>query len=126
MVTFDSHVELPKRKIWCPCKSCMIYSNHHFPSYLKDKAQPETQVTSFGNILFNAKLAVDDPEAILLVNQPGSDGFKVDSAPLFQVSQNKLVCQNVIPHTPCLQTYIVHENIESSRAHKAQRTRLDT
>ncbi|XP_077014161.1 FRAS1-related extracellular matrix protein 2 [Tamandua tetradactyla] len=51
-----------------------------------DKAQPETQAISFGNILFNAKLAVDDPEAILLVNQPGSDGFKVDSAPLFQVS----------------------------------------
>ncbi|KAF5911534.1 hypothetical protein HPG69_018698 [Diceros bicornis minor] len=51
-----------------------------------DKAQPETQATSFGNILFNAKLAVDDPEALLLVNQPGSDGFKVDSTPLFQVA----------------------------------------
>ncbi|XP_004711328.1 FRAS1-related extracellular matrix protein 2, partial [Echinops telfairi] len=51
-----------------------------------DKAQPETQATSFGNVLFNARLAVDDPEAILLVNQPGSDGFKVDSTPLFQVS----------------------------------------
>ncbi|XP_006879676.1 PREDICTED: FRAS1-related extracellular matrix protein 2 [Elephantulus edwardii] len=51
-----------------------------------DKAQPETQATSFGNVLFNAKLAVDDPEATLLVNQPGSDGFKVDSTPLFQVS----------------------------------------
>nr|XP_020040117.1 FRAS1-related extracellular matrix protein 2 [Castor canadensis] len=51
-----------------------------------DKAQPETQATSFGNVLFNAKLAVDDPEAIVLVNQPGSDGFKVDSTPLFQVA----------------------------------------
>ncbi|XP_004680391.1 PREDICTED: FRAS1-related extracellular matrix protein 2 [Condylura cristata] len=51
-----------------------------------DKAQPETQATSFGNVLFNAKLAADDPEAILLVNQPGSDGFKVDSTPLFQVA----------------------------------------
>ncbi|XP_021508034.1 FRAS1-related extracellular matrix protein 2 [Meriones unguiculatus] len=51
-----------------------------------DKAQPETQATSFGDILFNAKLAVDDPEAVLLVNQPGSDGFKVDSTPLFQVA----------------------------------------
>nr|XP_023416197.1 FRAS1-related extracellular matrix protein 2 [Cavia porcellus] len=51
-----------------------------------DKAQPETQATSFGNVLFNAKLAADDPEAVLLVNQPGSDGFKVDSAPLFQVA----------------------------------------
>uniref|UniRef100_A0A8C3GE57 FRAS1 related extracellular matrix 2 n=1 Tax=Cairina moschata TaxID=8855 RepID=A0A8C3GE57_CAIMO len=51
-----------------------------------DKAQPETQATSFGNVLFNAKLAIDDPEAISLVKQPGSDGFKVDSTPLFQVS----------------------------------------
>ncbi|XP_010215909.1 PREDICTED: FRAS1-related extracellular matrix protein 2, partial [Tinamus guttatus] len=51
-----------------------------------DKAQPETQATSFGNVLFNAKLAVDDPEAIPLVKQPGSDGFKMDSTPLFQVS----------------------------------------
>ncbi|KAJ7397736.1 hypothetical protein BTVI_132560 [Pitangus sulphuratus] len=51
-----------------------------------DKAQPETQATSFGNVLFNAKLAIDDPEAIPLVKQPGSDGFKVDSTPLFQVS----------------------------------------
>ncbi|XP_065487955.1 FRAS1-related extracellular matrix protein 2 [Caloenas nicobarica] len=51
-----------------------------------DKAQPETQATSFGNVLFNAKLAIDDPEAIALVKQPGSDGFKVDSTPLFQVS----------------------------------------
>lgn len=51
-----------------------------------DKAQPETQATSFGDVLFNAKLAVDDPEAVLLVNQPGSDGFRVDSTPLFQVA----------------------------------------
>ena len=65
----------------------MIYSTPHFPYSFKDKAQPETQATSFGNVLFNAKLAMDDPEAILLVNQPGSDGFKVDSMPLFQVGQ---------------------------------------
>ncbi|KAK2490138.1 hypothetical protein MC885_014776 [Smutsia gigantea] len=32
-----------------------------------DKAQPETQDTSFGNVLFNARLAVDDPEAAVLV-----------------------------------------------------------
>lgn len=61
------------------------YRNNHPPSCFQDKAQPETQATSFGDVLFNAKLAVDDPEAILLVNQPGSDGFRVDSTPLFQV-----------------------------------------
>ncbi|KAE8627259.1 hypothetical protein XENTR_v10006920 [Xenopus tropicalis] len=51
-----------------------------------DKAQPETQAIRFGNVNFNARLAVDDPEALSLVRQPGSDGFKVDSTPLFQVS----------------------------------------
>ncbi|XP_058132901.1 LOW QUALITY PROTEIN: FRAS1-related extracellular matrix protein 2 [Dasypus novemcinctus] len=54
-----------------------------------DKAQPETQATSFGNVPFNAKLAVEDPEAAVLVDQPGSDGFQVDSAPLFQVSPGR-------------------------------------
>ncbi|XP_075449299.1 FRAS1-related extracellular matrix protein 2 [Ascaphus truei] len=51
-----------------------------------DKAQPETQAGRFGSVQFNARLAVDDPEALQLVRQPGSDGFKVDSTPLFQVS----------------------------------------
>ncbi|KAG9491966.1 hypothetical protein GDO78_000464 [Eleutherodactylus coqui] len=54
-----------------------------------DKAQPETQASKFGSILFNAKLAADDPEALPLVRQPGSDGFKVDSTPLFQVSTGR-------------------------------------
>uniref|UniRef100_A0AAV2JAA8 Uncharacterized protein n=1 Tax=Knipowitschia caucasica TaxID=637954 RepID=A0AAV2JAA8_KNICA len=49
-----------------------------------DKAQPETQARSFGNVAFNAALAVDDPEALALVRQPGSDGFKMDSTALFQ------------------------------------------
>ncbi|KAA0703978.1 FRAS1-related extracellular matrix protein 2 ECM3 -like protein [Triplophysa tibetana] len=51
-----------------------------------DKAQPETQAKSFGDVDFNALLAVDDPSAISLVKQPGSDGFKMDSNPLFQVA----------------------------------------
>ncbi|XP_053312033.1 FRAS1-related extracellular matrix protein 2 [Spea bombifrons] len=51
-----------------------------------DKAQPETQTIKFGSVAFNARLAVDDPEALPLVKQPGSDGFKVDSSPLFQIS----------------------------------------
>lgn len=76
----------------------IIHSNPHFPYCLKDKAQPETQATSFGNVLFNAKLAVDDPEAILLVNQPGSDGFKVDSTPLFQVSQKQGYLRQLCNH----------------------------
>ncbi|XP_037403103.1 FRAS1-related extracellular matrix protein 2a [Pygocentrus nattereri] len=54
-----------------------------------DKAQPETQAQSFGDVGFNALLAVDDPSAISLVKQPGSDGFRLDSAPLFQVAAGR-------------------------------------
>lgn len=51
----------------------------------QDKAQPETQAKSFGDVPFNALLAVDDPAAMALVKQPGSDGFRLDSAAMFQV-----------------------------------------
>ncbi|KAG9264632.1 FRAS1-related extracellular matrix protein 2-like [Astyanax mexicanus] len=54
-----------------------------------DKAQPETQARAFGSISFNALLAVDDPQALALVRQPGSDGFRVDSTALFQVSTGR-------------------------------------
>ncbi|XP_062873398.1 FRAS1-related extracellular matrix protein 2b [Trichomycterus rosablanca] len=54
-----------------------------------DKAQPETQARTFGSINFNAFLAVDDTGALALVRQPGSDGFRLDSAPLFQVSSGR-------------------------------------
>ncbi|XP_028818661.1 FRAS1-related extracellular matrix protein 2b [Denticeps clupeoides] len=54
-----------------------------------DKAQPETQATAFGSVAFNALLAVDDPQALPLVRQPGSDGFRLDSTALFQVSAGR-------------------------------------
>lgn len=54
-----------------------------------DKAQPETQARTFGSISFNAFLAVDDPQALALVRQPGSDGFRLDSRALFQVSAGR-------------------------------------
>ncbi|XP_029373146.1 FRAS1-related extracellular matrix protein 2b isoform X3 [Echeneis naucrates] len=54
-----------------------------------DKAQPETQARSFGNVAFNAFLAVDDRGALALVRQPGSDGFRMDSSALFQVSAGR-------------------------------------
>ncbi|XP_051542064.1 FRAS1-related extracellular matrix protein 2-like isoform X3 [Myxocyprinus asiaticus] len=54
-----------------------------------DKAQPETQAKSFGDVGFNAMLAVDDPSALSLVKQPGSDGFRLDSTPLFQVAAGR-------------------------------------
>ncbi|KAK3521428.1 hypothetical protein QTP70_004450 [Hemibagrus guttatus] len=54
-----------------------------------DKAQPETQALHFGDMIFNAVLAVDDPSALSLVKQPGSDGFRLDSAPLFQVAAGR-------------------------------------
>ncbi|XP_072231533.1 FRAS1-related extracellular matrix protein 2a [Leuresthes tenuis] len=54
-----------------------------------DKAQPETQAHAFGEVNFNAVLAVDDPSAMSLVRQPGSDGFKVDSTAMFQVAAGR-------------------------------------
>lgn len=51
----------------------------------QDKAQPETQARAFGDVSFNAVLAIDDPSATPLVRQPGSDGFRLDSTPMFQV-----------------------------------------
>lgn len=55
--------------------------------FAQDKAQPESQAPVFGNVLFDARLAVDVPDAIPLVKEPGSDGFSLASAPLFQVSE---------------------------------------
>ncbi|XP_062910438.1 FRAS1-related extracellular matrix protein 2-like [Mobula hypostoma] len=54
-----------------------------------DKAQPETQDPFFGNVAFNARLAIDDAEALALATQPGSDGFRLDSSPLFQVAAGR-------------------------------------
>ncbi|XP_072315190.1 FRAS1-related extracellular matrix protein 2-like [Eucyclogobius newberryi] len=54
-----------------------------------DKAQPETQARAFGSVGFNALLAVDDAGALPLVQQPGSDGFRMDSTALFQVSAGR-------------------------------------
>ncbi|KAM9318366.1 FRAS1-related extracellular matrix protein 2b [Pholidichthys leucotaenia] len=54
-----------------------------------DKAQPETQAQSFGDVAFSAFLAVDDPSALALVRQPGADGFRMDSMPLFQVTAGR-------------------------------------
>ncbi|XP_062869848.1 FRAS1-related extracellular matrix protein 2a [Trichomycterus rosablanca] len=66
----------------------------HSPSLLYrfkiiDKSQPETQAKSFGDVDFNALLAEDDPSALSLVKQPGSDGFRLDSAALFQVAAGR-------------------------------------
>ncbi|XP_026184383.1 FRAS1-related extracellular matrix protein 2a isoform X2 [Mastacembelus armatus] len=54
-----------------------------------DKAQPETQAHVFGDVSFNAVLAVDDPSAMPLVRQPGSDGFRLDSTAMFQVAAGR-------------------------------------
>ncbi|KAL1023755.1 hypothetical protein UPYG_G00045680 [Umbra pygmaea] len=54
-----------------------------------DKAQPETQASAFGDVLFEATLALDTPGALPLVRQPGSDGFTLSSSPLFQVAAGR-------------------------------------
>ncbi|CAL8363343.1 unnamed protein product [Lota lota] len=54
-----------------------------------DKSQPETQAPAFGDVAFNAALAVDDPSALSLAGQPGSDGFRLDSSAMFQVATGR-------------------------------------
>ncbi|XP_035282659.1 FRAS1-related extracellular matrix protein 3 [Anguilla anguilla] len=54
-----------------------------------DKAQPETQATAFGDVRFEATLAMDAPGALTLVQQAGSDGFSLSSSPLFQVAAGR-------------------------------------
>lgn len=51
-----------------------------------DKEQPDTEDNSLNSVPFNAVLAVDDPAATRLAEQPGADGFRMDSTPLFQVN----------------------------------------
>ncbi|XP_051822639.1 FRAS1-related extracellular matrix protein 3 [Antechinus flavipes] len=54
-----------------------------------DRAQPETQALRFHNVPFDAHLAADQEEALPLVQQPGSDGFSLSSAALFQVAAGR-------------------------------------
>lgn len=52
---------------------------------LQDKGAPFSVVEKFRDIPFKATLAVDDPEAVQLVRQPGADGFSLNCQPIFQV-----------------------------------------
>ncbi|XP_068600398.1 FRAS1-related extracellular matrix protein 2-like [Brachionichthys hirsutus] len=54
-----------------------------------DKERPETRARVFGDVSFNAVLAVDDPSATALVRQPGSDGFRLDATAMFQVAAGR-------------------------------------
>ncbi|XP_043828212.1 FRAS1-related extracellular matrix protein 3 [Dromiciops gliroides] len=54
-----------------------------------DRIQPETQARRFQNVSFNAHLAADHADALPLVKQPGSDGFSLSSAALFQVAAGR-------------------------------------
>ena len=52
---------------------------------IQDKEQPDTEDHDLNSVPFNAALAIDDPAANDLAEQPGADGFRMDSTPLFQV-----------------------------------------
>ena len=56
--------------------------------FVQDKEQPDTEDVDLNSVPFNAMLAIDDPNAAELADQPGADGFKMDSTPLFQVINN--------------------------------------
>nr|XP_039265536.1 FRAS1-related extracellular matrix protein 2-like [Styela clava] len=54
-----------------------------------DKEQPDTQQKDMNSVGFDAKLAVDDPEALPIVQQSGTDGFRMASRPLFTVTSGR-------------------------------------
>ena len=54
-------------------------------NYFQDKEQPDTEDKDLNSVPFDAVLAIDDTEAEALADQPGADGFKMNSTPLFQV-----------------------------------------
>ncbi|XP_063592576.1 FRAS1-related extracellular matrix protein 2-like [Penaeus indicus] len=51
-----------------------------------DKGAPDSVKFEYQGKAFNARLAVEDgePDVIALLNQPGADGFSLDSTPLFE------------------------------------------
>jgi len=76
----------------------------------QDKAQPETQARVFGDVRFNAALAADDPSAMALVRQPGSDGFRLDSTAMFQVV---IVVEMNVP-LPCEKSKVVNRELNGT------------
>ena len=81
----DSHTLMYRFKVIVSSRSHRFWF-HLF--YFKDKEQPDTEDNSLNSVPFNAVLAVDDPAATRLAEQPGADGFRMDSTPLFQVSSS--------------------------------------
>ncbi|KAL8573258.1 hypothetical protein ACOMHN_006669 [Nucella lapillus] len=69
---------------------CIAQSpNLQYAFKILDKGAPFTQDDSFQDIPFQSVLATDDPSALPLVKQPGSDGFSMDCTPLFQVDSGR-------------------------------------
>ncbi|XP_077984509.1 extracellular matrix protein 3-like [Glandiceps talaboti] len=54
-----------------------------------DRGAPNTVTAEFASVPFSATLAVDDAEALPLVQQSGSDGFRLSSSPLFEVAAGR-------------------------------------
>ncbi|XP_042885608.1 FRAS1-related extracellular matrix protein 2-like, partial [Penaeus japonicus] len=56
-----------------------------------DKGAPDSVKFEYQGKAFNARLAVEDaePDVIALLNQPGADGFSLDSTPLFEVAYGR-------------------------------------
>ncbi|XP_076446552.1 LOW QUALITY PROTEIN: extracellular matrix protein 3-like [Babylonia areolata] len=63
--------------------------NLQYTFKILDKGAPFTEVQNFQDIPFQAVLASDDPSALPLVQQSGSDGFSMDCTPLFQVDAGR-------------------------------------
>ncbi|XP_071125097.1 extracellular matrix protein 3-like [Mytilus edulis] len=55
-----------------------------------DPLAPDTVDTSVDGIQFKVLLARDDPRATSLVQQPGADGFSIDTQPLFEADNDRV------------------------------------
>lgn len=58
---------------------------HFFKHVLQDREEPETTDKHLGNVPFEAKFAQEEIVASNFSEDPGCDGFVMNSAPLFEV-----------------------------------------
>ena len=93
--------------------------------YLQDKEEPDTVDRHLSNVPFDAKFADQEPNATKLTREPGSDGFVMNSAPLFEVRcwQNTITVLSS-PGQPSLLTYLLFSQkiIEGANKNKCRWT----
>lgn len=74
-----------KNKFGCMAQS--LYLGHRLK--VLDREEPDTIDTHLSNVPFNAKFAEQEVPAANFSEDPGSDGFLMNSAPLFEVPRSR-------------------------------------